>query len=136
MFTEDLLLLATATVKSVKRCLTITELVVVWSVCSVCTSVTKSKVVGLHVQLDALQRFILFALAFARSRKTSVSTVVFGVVRRSQTQRDIAAALRWLAQRAWNQRVNVERIAHVIPFQIPVNIYDSTHDDVSADTVS
>ena len=53
--TEDLLLLAAATVKSVKRCHTITELVVVWSVCSVCTSVTKSKVVGPHIQLDTLQ---------------------------------------------------------------------------------
>ena len=42
MCTEDLLILAMATVKSVKRCHTITELVVVWSVCSVCTSVTKS----------------------------------------------------------------------------------------------
>ena len=63
--TEDLLLLATATVKSVKRYLTITELVVVWSVCSVCTSMTKSKPVGPHIQLDALQRFTLFALAVA-----------------------------------------------------------------------
>ena len=69
--TEDLLLLATATVKSVKRCHTITELVVVWSVCSVCTNVTKSKVVGPHIQLDTLQRFTLFALAVARGSKTS-----------------------------------------------------------------
>ena len=51
---------------------TITELVVVWSVCSVCTSVAKSKVVGPHIQLDTLQRFTLFALAVARSSKTSV----------------------------------------------------------------
>ena len=57
--TEDLLLLATATVKSVKRCRTITELVVVWSVCSVCTSVTKSKVVGPHIQLDTALHFFL-----------------------------------------------------------------------------
>ena len=42
---------------------------VVWSVC---TSVTKSKLVGPHIQLDTLQRFTLFALAVARSRKTSV----------------------------------------------------------------
>ena len=40
--TEGLLLLATATVKSIKRCHIVTELVVVWSVCSVCTIVTKS----------------------------------------------------------------------------------------------
>ena len=73
-YTEDLLLLATATVKSVKRCHTITELVVVWSVCSICTGVTKSKVVGPHIQLDTLQRFTLFALAVARSKKTSVLT--------------------------------------------------------------
>ena len=72
--TEDLLHLATATVKSIKRCHTITELVVVWSVCSVCTSVAKSKVVGPHIQLDTLrlQHFTLFALAVARSSKTSV----------------------------------------------------------------
>ena len=65
--TEDLLLLATATatVKRVKRCLTITELVVVWSVCSVCTSMTKSKPVGPHIQLDTLQRF--FALAVGKT---------------------------------------------------------------------
>ena len=67
---------------------TITELVVVWSVCSVCTSMTKSKVVGPHIQLDTLQRFTLFALAIARSRKTSavVSThhwVEFGKDARS-----------------------------------------------------
>ena len=68
----DLLLLATATVKSIKRCHTITELVVVWSVCSVCTSVAKSKVDGPHIQLDTLQRFTLFVLAVARSSKTSV----------------------------------------------------------------
>ena len=35
-------------VKSVKRSTTITELVVVWSLCSVCTSVTKSKAVILY----------------------------------------------------------------------------------------
>ena len=64
--TEDLLLLATATVKSVKPCHTITELVVVWSVCSVCTSVAKSKVVGPHIQLETLQCFTLFALAVAK----------------------------------------------------------------------
>ena len=40
---------------------------------------TKSKVVGPHIQLDTLQRFILFALAVARSKKTSV--VGSGVVR-------------------------------------------------------
>ena len=39
--------------KSVE-CHTITELVVVWSVCSVCTSVTKSKVVGPHILISAL----------------------------------------------------------------------------------
>ena len=65
--TEDLLLLATAKkVKSVKRRSTITELVVVWSLCNVCTSVTKSKVV-------TLKRFTLFAIVIARSRKISVS---------------------------------------------------------------
>ena len=73
MITEDLLLLATATVKSVKCCLTITELVVVWSVC---TSVTKSKVVGPQIQLDTIQHFALLALAVARSKKTSVSTML------------------------------------------------------------
>ena len=46
-YKEDLLLLATATVKSVESCHTITELVVVWSVWSVCTSVTKSTA---HIQ--------------------------------------------------------------------------------------
>ena len=35
-------------VKSIKRSTTITELVVVWSLCSVCTSVTKSKAVILY----------------------------------------------------------------------------------------
>ena len=52
-------------VKSVKRTTTITELVVVWSLCSVCTSVTKSKVVN-------LKHSTLFAIAIARSRKISV----------------------------------------------------------------
>ena len=57
--TRDLLLLATAIVKRVKRCHTTTELVVVWSVCSVgtCTCMTKSKPVGPHVQLDMLYTF-------------------------------------------------------------------------------
>ena len=64
--TEDILLLATAKVKSVKRRTTITESVVVWSLCNVCTSVTKSKVV-------ALKYFTLFAMAIARSKKISVS---------------------------------------------------------------
>ena len=34
--------------KSIKRSTTITEVMVVWSVCSVCTSVTKSKAVMLY----------------------------------------------------------------------------------------
>ena len=63
--TEDLLLLATEKAKSVKRRTTITELVFVWSLCSVCISVTKSKVV-------TLKRFTLFAVVIARSRKISV----------------------------------------------------------------
>ena len=46
--TEDLLLLATQKVKIVKPSTTITELVVVWSLCSICTSVTKSKAVVLY----------------------------------------------------------------------------------------
>ena len=44
--------------KSVKRGTTITELVVVWSLCSVCTSVTKSKAVILYNTL----RFLLLPL--------------------------------------------------------------------------
>ena len=44
----DLLLLAIAKSEKRKACTTITELVVVWSLCSVCTSVTKSKVVILY----------------------------------------------------------------------------------------
>ena len=50
-------------VKSVKHSTTITELVVVWSLCSVCASVTKSKAVLLY------QHFTLFAI---ESRKISV----------------------------------------------------------------
>ena len=41
--TEDLLLLATAKVKSIKCKTSITELMAVWSLYDVCTSVTKSK---------------------------------------------------------------------------------------------
>ena len=52
-------------VKSVKCRTTVTELVVVWSLCSVCTSMIKSKVV-------TLKHFTLFAIAIARSRKISV----------------------------------------------------------------
>ena len=52
-------------VKSVKCKTTITELVAVWSLYNVCTSVTKSKVV-------TLKRFTLFAIVIARSRKISV----------------------------------------------------------------
>ena len=55
-------------VKSVKRRTTITELVVVWSLCSVYTSVTESKAV-------TLRTLVLFAIAIVRSRKISVITV-------------------------------------------------------------
>ena len=51
--------------EKVKRSTTITELVVVWNLCSVCTCVTKSKAVILY------QHFMLFAIAIARSRKIS-----------------------------------------------------------------
>ena len=62
--TEDLLLLATA--KSEKRRTTITNLVVVWSLCSVYTSMTKSKAVTLRML------HVFFAIAIARSRKIFV----------------------------------------------------------------
>ena len=50
-------------VKSVKSKTTITELVVVWNLCSICT---KSEVV-------TLKHSTLFAIAITRSRKISVS---------------------------------------------------------------
>ena len=53
--TEDLLLLATVKMISVECSTAITELVVVWSLCSVCTSVTKSKAVILY----SISRFLL-----------------------------------------------------------------------------
>ena len=52
-------------VKSVKRCTTITELVVIWGVCSVCTGVTKSKAVIFVNNTSHLN----FAMTIARSWK-------------------------------------------------------------------
>ena len=46
--TKDLLLLQQQKVKSIKHSTAINELVVVWSLCSVCTSVNKSKAVILY----------------------------------------------------------------------------------------
>ena len=60
-YTKDLLLLATG--KDINCSTNVTQLVVVWSLCSVCTSVTK-------VILS-----INFAIAIARSRKISVPAV-------------------------------------------------------------
>ena len=54
-------------VKSVKHGTTITELVVVWRLCSVCTSVTSSKAV-IHYYTS---RFLLY-YSYAKSRKVPV----------------------------------------------------------------
>ena len=69
-YTQDLLLLATGKVRSVKRCHTITELVVVWSVfVFVQLSVLHVNSWATCIHSSTLK---LFALAVVRSRKTSV----------------------------------------------------------------